>query len=172
MLVSLFTDGSFCPDTKVGGYGCWAKSTYGKCEAGGPIKRELTGATEAEVRACFAGLLLLEKQEWWRHTERVLVQIDNMHVVKVMHQKSAKIKLLHPKDMTFLTSVLEFEQKHGVIVMAKHVKGHVSQRKGERRHWVNNRADALAKQGLRDARQWYEEQNGGNEVRKSEAGGQ
>lgn len=155
MLVSLFTDASFCHVTKVGGYGAWARCEHGVISEGGPMKRELDSSNEAEARACFAGLLLIARAKWWSEIDKVLVQLDNSHVIRILHKKGMTDPGIdNPKDRAFLKSVMEFEKEHGVIVMAKHVKGHVKKRDGVARHHINRKTDKMAKRGLKVAREW------------------
>lgn len=157
MLVSLFTDASHCPQTLVGGWGAWAKCTLGTVEKGGPMKRVVKNSVEAEARAVFAGLLLIAHQPW-TGIERVLVQCDNLTVVKMLHAKSSPHPVKSPYGQTFIEAVRAFEKCHGIIVMGKHIKGHVPSKVGPRQY-VNNRVDTLAKLGMKEARVWYREKN-------------
>lgn len=50
MLVSVFADASFCPDTRAAGWGGWAKSERGTTRSGGPLDR-LDGSLAAEAWA-------------------------------------------------------------------------------------------------------------------------
>ncbi len=155
MLISLFTDASFCPDTKVGGWGAWSRCELGKCEAGGAMKRELHSSNEAEARAVYAGLLMLKKERvyWLDRCTRILIQLDNAGVIDAIHQKNKENKTLQPRRLKFVEAILKFEQDHSLIIMGKHIKGHsASKSKGS---WVNNQTDKLAKLGLVEARAWH-----------------
>jgi ribonuclease HI len=165
MLVSLFTDASHCPHTKVGGWGAWAKCELGKIEGGGPMKREIANSTVAEARAVYAGLILISKAPWWEHIERVLIQSDAKSVIDHLNSLTPVSKYANTWHNDLITAVSGFSNLHGVIITGRWVKGHQSSGKATR-NWVNNRTDKLAKKGLEEARRWYSRDHKGEDVTK------
>lgn len=153
MLVSLFTDASHCPDTKVGGWGAWAKCELGQVQGGGPMKREVATSTVAEARAVFGGLLLISKQVWWPCIKIVLVQTDNKTVVEALERKGPPEEDRIRWRSNFIIHVTEFKKLHGIEIKGRWIRGH--QASVTPRNWVNNLTDRLAKKGLNEARVWY-----------------
>jgi ribonuclease HI len=123
------------------------------------MKRVVKNSMEAEARACYAGLLLIAQQPW-PGIDKVLVQCDNLTVVKMIHAKSSPHPVKSPYGQTFIEAVRAYEKDYGVIVMGKHIKGHVPSRVGPRQY-VNNRVDTLARRGMKEARVWYRENSKG-----------
>lgn len=168
MLVSLFTDASWCPDTNAAGWGAWAKCDNAMTTAGGPIGKPCPTSTIAEARAVYMGLLMCAKHLNMADIDRILIQLDNYAVVSWIHAKSGgrrleKATLNAKKKSTiaieFIEAIKAFEKEHSVIVMGKHIKGHRPNQEGAG-HWVNNRCDQLARNGLERARRLYHESQG------------
>lgn len=153
MLVSLFTDASYCPDTKVGGYGIWAKCELGQVKGYGPMKRDVANSTVAEARAVYAGLQLIALQPWWPESKRILIQTDNMQVVRAIKPLGRQF-FNGDWQKVFTQALKEFEQQHGVKLESRHVRGHQKSSLATR-NWVNNKTDKLAKKGLKEARAWH-----------------
>lgn len=162
MLVSLFTDASFCPNMKVGGYGIWTRCGKGKVEASGPMRRVLRSSNEAECRAVFAGLLLIAQQPW-EDVTRILVQSESDHAIHLIHTKSQHKTLEELEDegfadgygLAFIGAIRTYEQDHRLIIMGRKLEGHLSFGTHKRK-WANNRTDKLAREGLVIARAWFE----------------
>lgn len=163
MLVSLFTDASHCPHTKVGGWGAWAKCELGQVEGGGPMKREIANSTIAEARAVYAGLLLISQASWWEQIKVVLIQTDAKAVIDGINSKAIFNSDNFGWRKKLVMSLDEFKLEHNVIIQMRWIKGHQSSKKATR-NWVNNRTDKLAKKGLEEARRWHGRDHKGLDV--------
>lgn len=156
MLVSLFTDASYCPDTKVGGYGVWAKCELGQVDGYGPMKRDVANSTVAEALAVYAGLQLIAQQGWLPRVTKILIQTDNTQVITYIANLGKRPRPLPKGDWlkNFVTALDQYSLYHDVRLTARHVRGH--QRSSlATRFWVNNKTDKLAKKGLKEARAWH-----------------
>lgn len=117
------------------------------------MKRKLSGSSEAEARAVYAGLLLISQRQWMVPARRILIQLDNLEVVRKIHAKSNAVVDEGAYWDKFIKALQDYEREYGVIIMGKWQKGHAPKNK-EKRNWVNDKCDKLARKGLIEAREW------------------
>lgn len=147
MIVSLFTDASFCPDTQVGGWGCWMKSDRHQLTTGSPFRNLVTGSNAAEMKALANGLRAALQFGVAEKGDLVIAQVDNMHVVRVMSGLSCKMK---GDELEAKKKIAQLVCDNALILEVRHVKGHATSRGGRNR--ANGVADRIARSKLEKAR--------------------
>src|SRR3954466_14648311 len=87
MNVTIITDASYCPNTKVAGYGFWIASNRGKFGGGGQmITTEIVNATAAEMMAVANALHHAAMQEAVQQGDHILFQTDCMGAVDAFNR--------------------------------------------------------------------------------------
>lgn len=147
MIVSLFTDASFCPDTQVGGWGCWIKSDRRQFTTGSPFRNLVTGANAAEMRALANGLRAALQFGIAEKGDKIIAQVDNMHVVGLMSGRNYKMK---GDEREAKEKIERLVRDNDLTLEVRHVKGHATSRGGRNR--ANGVADRIARSKLEKAR--------------------
>lgn len=60
-IVTVYTDASYCPKTKAGGWACWIRYEQNRLEFNGPLKELAHDSTDAELRAIANALVMALK---------------------------------------------------------------------------------------------------------------
>lgn len=155
MLVTVFSDASWCPRTKVGGWGAWAKS--GRVQWGvqfsGAFRRQANDSNEAELMAAACALASVLGSEVATAGDTILFEIDNEHALRlVTHDEQVEIRARSALEREAIEVLLELKSRHALTFKTRHVKGH-SGRQRRDRFGVNELCDRLAKKHMLDARQ-------------------
>jgi ribonuclease HI len=146
MLVSIFADASFDPQTRAGGFGCWMKSQRGGHSAGGPFKSRARNSGIAEMMACLNAVHVAFVKQIAFPGDEILIQTDCQAAILAFEGK----RVLQEDERIIADGMATIAQIKQVRIRFRHVKGHT---KGDQpRLWVNNHCDALAKQGKSEAK--------------------
>ncbi|HDR9086283.1 ribonuclease HI [Burkholderia vietnamiensis] len=146
MLVTIIADASWDPQTRAGGYGYWAVSLRGRHSGGGAFKSLVLNNNVAEMMAVMNGLHMAFARQIACPGDTILAQTDCQAAILAFEGKRS-LNLDERMVVEGLKTMLEVKQ---ATIQFRHVKGHT---RGEKpRLWVNNRCDALAKTGMREAR--------------------
>lgn len=166
MNLTLFCDASFCPKTKVAGWGAWAKRMewIEGLIFGGAFKRTFDNNHEAELCAIANALFVLKEEGHLTGITNVMIQSDSLRSLGLIKLKlpSAQIRD-HADGASILKGVgKSMTETEGVglslitkvwsgsfDIQLRHVRGH---RQGPSRQWVNRQCDATAKGHMRDRR--------------------
>ncbi|MDP9155328.1 MAG: hypothetical protein M3O74_13870 [Pseudomonadota bacterium] len=152
MLVSVFADASYDHETRAGGFGCWSKSERGRHSGGGPFKSLARNSGIAEMMACLNAVHLAFVHKVAFPGDSILVQSDCTSAIIAFEGG----RPLSPDEKLIVDGLNTLLQVKGSTVRWKHVKAHT--RGDQPRLWVNNHCDALAKQGMREAREMARKQ--------------
>lgn len=148
MNVTIITDASYCPNTKVAGYGFWIASNRGKFGGGGQmITTEIVNATAAEMMAVANALHHAAMQEAVQQGDHILFQTDCMGAVDAFNRTRILINEQERLVWRYFTRIL---QQYALTANFRHVKGHT--RRPEARFVTNNCCDKRAKEHMRAAR--------------------
>ena len=148
MLVTVFSDASWCPHVKVGGWGAWVKSERLQHQSGGELKSKPISAREAEVMAIGNAVWLALRMGAARPGDEILIQTDCLHAIDVLNEGKCKRRTSAEVDVCL--ALVSWRAKYQLTMRFKHVKGHTAGH--EPRLWVNNFCDRLAKHYMRQAR--------------------
>lgn len=150
-VVTIFSDASFCHANQVGGWGFWMRTDTVVRRGGGPLF-DVVSSTQAEMWAVAKSLLFALEEGLIPRRARVVFGVDNQWVVDTMagRLKFEKGNKDHPCYTPYMM-VQEVRKKWEVDVRCRKVKAHDS--KADRRGYVNEVADQMAKAGLRYARE-------------------
>lgn len=142
-LLSLFTDASLVQSTGRAGWGFWAKKEgSGSVSGGGILRPPVLNSNEAEYKAVANALTWLVNTGYLVAKFHVLIQLDNMHVVRFLGRGQARIdKAFAEREVH--DYIVALKQKHDFSILTRHIKGHQSNKTG--RTWVNNSCDAIAR---------------------------
>lgn len=139
---TVITDASFCPDLKVGGYGCWIAADGIKNQGfSGPIQIQCANSYEAELMAAAIGVTIANQT--FGVTD-ILLQSDCEGVRNLLRDAKIRKDYIHHLDPI---PALRF----------KHVKGHTKRK--EPRFWVNRWCDREAGFWMRKERNRYANRN-------------
>lgn len=148
MLVTIFSDASFCHDKKVGGWGAWARSERGIVSSWGAFKWPVTSANMAELYAAVNAVHMVLKSDIFSLGDELLLQIDNLAALGALEGKA---KTEWPtRGLAEMGKLLAAGQAK---LRVRHVKGH--SKNGQPRSWVHNFCDRGATKGLKLARQRF-----------------
>ena len=112
MLVTVFSDASFCSHTKASGWGCYLVSERGRYEGGGQLQKRPASSAVAEGMAAVNSLMQALKSGIADPKDRILLQSDCQGLTKYL-TLSRKVALLR--------SVLRPDKKpSGITVNALH----------------------------------------------------
>ncbi len=150
--ITIFTDASVCMQTYAGGWGAWVK--YGlnqKLEASGSFKEIVSSATEAELRAIANGIYVATKRLYIADKTLFCVVTDSQNAIGILERVR---KNLIKRDTPYVDIVKTI---NGLIpptctLSVRKVKAHVSISKSDKRNYVNNLVDKLAKSGMKEKR--------------------
>ncbi|MEZ2310815.1 ribonuclease HI [Paraburkholderia sp. RCC_158] len=146
MLVTVIADASYDPQTRAGGFGYWAVSERKRESGGGPFKSLSRNNNVAEMMAIMNGVHLAFVHGVALPGDAILAQTDCQAAILAFEGK----RVLQPDETILVEGLKTLLELKGATVRFRHVKGHTSGK--EPRLWVNNHCDALAKQGMREAR--------------------
>ena len=131
---TVITDASYHPDTKAGGWAAWVKGDGGMVfRQSGPLP-EAVNSTVAEVMAAANGVFLAANGG----ATQILLQSDCMAVIHLIQGKTQS-----PRILEVWARLMSFTCMRGVVVTARHVKGHGTIK--DARTWVNDWCDRHAR---------------------------
>lgn len=143
MLVTLITDASWCPGSRVGGWASWARGNGAKMAMSGQLRGIAHSSTEAEMMALVNGLHVTVQGFRLMAGDRVLVQSDCVPALE-------QLALDHGAYEGVRKAWHSLVQARGLLVEYRHVRGHEGGHSA--RSWVNEWADREAKKHMRAAR--------------------
>lgn len=147
MRVTIITDASWCPTTKVAGYGFWVACERGRRRGGGTIKTLVPSSMAAEMMAMVNGLCQGMRLGIIASGDALLIQTDCQAAIDTFS------KFRNPSDNVEAQVVAHMEElcrTGSLTVEYRHVKGHTAGRTP--RTYVNNYCDAEAKKYMRARR--------------------
>lgn len=163
--ITIFADASFCPKTRAAGWGAWAKRDGWQAGRffGGPLRREITNSTQAEVCAMASALWRLNQDALIADAHTFVIQCDNVAALAAIRRlpnsgwtrsddrRDADLAVrrgeLAPIEQEAVEAIETIAQ--GRPIWLRHVKGHVS---GTGRNWVNRQCDAEARRHMQAVR--------------------
>lgn len=148
LLITLFTDASWCPKHKVGAYAAWMKVDGRTERAAGPLRGTIASSGQAEIAAMINGFWLIGKLLKPRRGTVVIAQTDCEEVRRVLDPQ----RPLPPKDKRLALRLrgLEVIVGLGLAVDLRHVEGHKGTK--TKRNAVNTWCDAAAREAMGEAR--------------------
>ena len=146
VFITTYTDASFCPNSKVGGWAAYIRTDTGAQEYSGTLQQSKS-ATEAEIKAACNALAHAIKLVTKDDDFVIVLVTDCLEVQKIINQKRM---FGHANPCSKWISTFFSKTPPNVTIRAKKVKAH-SNHDGAR-SWVNNRVDELAKIQMRSIR--------------------
>lgn len=148
MLVSLFTDASFCHRTCAGGWGAFIACERGKRYGGGQIEEYCKDSSHAELLAVRYGLRFAAERKLLRPKDEILLQTDSLTAMEVMETFAVRTRIKEYTEVhdRIRKGLMAWENK----LRVRHIKGHSGT--GTSRTYVHNKCDRLAHEGMRKAR--------------------
>lgn len=145
MLVTIFSDASYCPKIKRASWGGWVKSERGVARGGGVLRGTISDINISEARALVNAVHLGLRDQVLHKGDRIIAQTDNDCVMKVLNYAG-------PRDEWRETAELarKLLGDHQLELTWRHVKGH----KGytSKRSSVNVYCDRVARYFLDEVR--------------------
>lgn len=141
-LITLFTDASWCPNTRVAGWAAWAKCNGGTMRQSGAMKSLVESSELAEVMAAANGLHQVVRHFGPTPGTTVLVQLDCLGAMRALESGEKWPQVVHEWERLRIGSELRLKYRH--------VKAHQGGKTP--RSWVNGWADREAKAHMRVAR--------------------
>lgn len=147
MRVTLLTDASFCPNTRIAGYGFWIAAARGKLPGQGVMKNLCRDNVVAEMRAVVyalrAGMIrgVLEKGD------EILIQIDCQAAITAF---DGTRNILNEEEVETKGYFNKLVKRGEFRIEWKHVRGHSNTT--DARSLSNNSCDRRARHEMRKAR--------------------
>lgn len=150
-LLTVFTDASWCPRTRVGGWAAWAKrEDMGTFFKAASFKVTLPGSIEAECAAISNAVTLLHRANFLGGDHHVLIKLDCRAVIDHIGRFVDKSSdLLDP----YAVQLREAAERVRCLEL-RYVEGHCAY--DTPRHHVNNRCDRAAYAAMMEARRIIE----------------
>ena len=154
MIITIFSDASYCPDTGVGAWAAWAKYDGNRMREAGKFRTLAINSTHAEMMA-IVNALHTAMQHFQPHGATVLIQTDSIDAISRLSGYTSK---KGKKETSFAVqpAVDQFREivaKYKISICMKHVRAHV--RDMTPREAVNDWCDRTAKALMREARKEY-----------------
>ena len=147
MLVTIFADASWCPETHAGGWAGWAKSQRLKCEGHGQLRDLLPSSNAAEISAIGNAVHMALRKCAAVPGDELLIQSDCMHAISVL---GSQVRPRNEAEGTVWLYLCRLRVKYDLEMKYRHVPGHT---KGDQpRLYVNNLCDERAKAAMREKR--------------------
>jgi ribonuclease HI len=147
-LVTIISDASHCPITKIGGYGFWAVSTRGRHAGSGSFKKKFRGSTPAEASAIVNAVFISLRLGIAAKGDRLLIQTDSLHSIHVFTGVTKKCK--DPDTMNAKNELAKLAATHELTFEFRHVRGHT--RVDDQRSKAQRHSDLRAKAAMKKAR--------------------
>lgn len=150
MLVTLFTDAGFCPDTRCASYAVWAKANGRTLRHAGVLRGEVPGSEIAELRALANGVALVLSTIKPPAGSRIIAQTDCQVAINAMLGTGFKKAHAQERVRHAVEDIRNRLLAAEVAIEYRHVRGH----KGvvTARNAVNTWCDAECTRHLRQAR--------------------
>jgi len=148
MIVSAFSDASFCHDTLAAGWAGWIKSDRGRIYRGGVIRAGVENTNEAEFCALGNTLALARRRGLVDRGDWLIAQTDNQRVRTVL--TGATNFHLTQCEHEVVKWVEDFVKQLSLRFDIRHVKGHLGTLTP--RNAVNTVCDKIARQHMRQER--------------------
>ena len=122
-ILTIYSDASWCPNKKVGGWGSWMRFEDTIHRAGGPLlaKTVLESSNDAETAAAANALSAAFHQGMLEQAKMIVFVIDSLHAGGVINGTINPSTDTQKMALAFIKKVAA---SHGVSVKANHVKGH------------------------------------------------
>lgn len=146
---TIVADASFCPDTRVGGYGFWVATSRGKLGDDGVLKAPINNIS-AEMMALLNAVHFAMQKGLVRQGEGILLQTDCQAAIDAFTNKRTNIT---DQELELVAWFTAFILDNNLRIRFKHVKGHTN--KVQARFRSNNACDRRAKRQMRKARDLY-----------------
>ncbi len=140
MWVTLYTDASWHPGRREGGWAVWAKSEVGRIVRSGACPPYAKSATHAEMAAVFAGIYLVLRT-WGAKVEGIQVRSDNQQAMEAVGVRAPLSR--DPVLRRLQEKVRELVQGR-VHIRPRWVKGHRNPQ-GDVTAWLNAHCDREAR---------------------------
>lgn len=164
--LTIFSDASFCIQTKAAGWAAWMKGNGRPSKTiGGQITKAVDHSYDAETFAAVNALYAARSLGYLTAGDVVMLQSDSLHTLNVicghlpgtMESKHAdgmalqgiRAKRLKKADHAALGALRQLMSETPIQIIVRHVRGH---QEGRGRAWVNNECDRIAKEHMREAR--------------------
>ena len=150
MNVTILADASYCPETKVGGYGFWIASQRGKLDGGSKLTWKggaIATSTIAEMMAIAGALYMGVTNGLVLQYDSILFQTDCMGAIQAF--QGTRYNLVS-QELSVLKYFNEMQNSLELKVSFRHVKGHTNV--DDARSASNRMCDKRAKQFMRSAR--------------------
>lgn len=147
MLVTILADASFCPVTKVAGYGYWIACERGKLGGDGGMRLTCDAAQTAEMKALVNALHVGIRHGLVKNGDDVLLQTDCVAAIMAFEGKRTRLTAQETATVLHFNGMI---RAAGIDVKFRHVKGHSG--KSEPRYTANRLCDTGAKRSMRALR--------------------
>lgn len=148
-IVTVFTDASYCPNSRKGGWAMWAKRKKDEqIVHSHHFKRKIKDNNVAEMMAIANSLKYLYNKGWLEPNTRVVIGTDSQTCINVFEKNSVTYKEMRQP----FSVIKQIEKECKIFIVMRHVKGHISLSKRNARNHVNNTVDLLSHRAMKRAR--------------------
>lgn len=157
MIVTINTDASFHPQYKVGAYAFWIVCNQGKIVQSGALKKG-KDSNDCEIQ-CIGNALYSVLMSNFTDVKYIIINTDNKYAIEALRDKVKRRIKANPSACKMIDSIIgKLRRKYDIGPRKHRAKPFIDWRYvpahtlGEdKRTWVNNECDRLAKKALWDS---------------------
>lgn len=147
--ITINTDASLCPDTKIGGYAFWIKSDKFTIKESGSFNQVCENSTDAEIKCIINAIVRLTSNCRNINYDYILViNTDSLGAISWIKNKNKSLGITAEFYLDELKKKTRCKD-----VSLRHVKGHSN--KKDSRSWVNRWCDEMAGQEMKKQRKLH-----------------
>jgi len=147
MRVTLLADASFCPNTRIAGYGFWIAAARGKLPGHGVFKTLCRDNVVAEMRAIVYAMRAGMQHGVIQKHDELLIQVDCLAAISAFDGSRTE---LNEEEKAVHRYFKDLKRQGSFEIEWRHVKGHSSTT--DARSLSNNSCDRRARREMRKAR--------------------
>lgn len=149
MLITLFTDASYCSRSRVGAYAAWAKADGRTVRHSGVLKQTVENSSLAETMALVNGICVALAAMRPPAASKIIAQTDCLTAIHALSGMLRKTRTIRQYE-SIIVAYREKVAAAGIVVEFRHVAGH----KGTAtpRNAVNTWCDEECRRLMRAAR--------------------
>jgi ribonuclease HI len=150
VLITMFTDAGFCPDTRLATWAMWAKVNGASVMHSGVLRDRPDSSNVAEIFALANGMVAMTRLIGPPRGSRVIAQTDSTTAIAAFEGRAYLRKKSRPTVSAALDVMRATIERFDLVVEYRHVPGHRAT--VNPRQTINTWCDRECKRLLRQAR--------------------
>lgn len=149
-ILTIYTDASYCHDTRVAGWGAWMRDSNKTYSCGGVFKCKFDSSNKAELYAIIEAIKHAHAIDWLKTASLIVIVTDSQYAKGVIDGTIVR----GTETQALLRDIFGLMKVCSCRWKVNWVKGH-SNNDGAR-SWVNQQCDRIARKHMQEARKQYQ----------------